>query len=93
MDDPEYMLTTIDNPYNPHTQYDEWDQYDQQAGHHTSSFLARVVITSHDLSEEDQNFAIQEAIQEIVRENVSGIHKKVLETDVITVPYRANLGG
>jgi hypothetical protein len=71
------MLTTVDNPYNPYTHWDDWYAYDTRSGHHTLSFLARIVRTSDDLSEADQNLAIEQAIDEIVRENVSGIYRKV----------------
>lgn len=73
----ESMLTTIDNPFDPFDQYDEWYAYDTQLGHHTTSFLARIVVTSDDLSEADQRFAIESAIDEIIIENVSGLYKKV----------------
>lgn len=73
----EYMLTTVDNPYDPWTQWDQWFAWDQNAGYHTPGLLARIVRTSEDLSEADQNRAIQEAIDEIVKENVLGVHRKV----------------
>ena len=73
----EHMLTTIDNPYDPFTQFDEWYEFDVAAGYNTTSFLARIVKTSTELSEADQSLAIEDAIDEIVRENVSGVHRKV----------------
>jgi len=73
----EHMLTTVDNPFNPFTQFDEWYQFDRAAGYNTPSFLARIVNTSDDLSEADQSLAIEEAIDEIVTENVLGIYRKV----------------
>ena len=76
----EYMLTTVDNPFDPFTQFKEWLSFDTSAGYHTSSFLARLVQTSDDLSDADQQVAIQDAIDEIVRENVLGIYKKVSRT-------------
>jgi hypothetical protein len=73
------MLTTIDNPFDPFTQFVEWDTYDRYLGYNTTSFLARIVRTSDELSDADQALAIEEAIDEIVRENVSGMHRKVAE--------------
>ena len=73
----EHMLTTVDNPYNPFTHYDEWDRWDQEAGYHTASFLARIAMGSDDLSEADESFVIESAIDEIVQENVLGIYKKI----------------
>jgi hypothetical protein len=79
---PEYMLTTVDNPFDPFTQWDEWFAWDQNAGYHTPGLLARVAGASGDLPESVQQQAIQEAIDEIVRENVVGVHRKVREGDV-----------
>lgn len=73
----EHMLTTVDNPFNPFTQFDEWYAFDEAAGYRTTSFLARVVVTSDELSEADQNVAIENAIDEIVKENVLGLYRKV----------------
>lgn len=73
----EYMLTTSDNPYNPFTEFDEWDAWDRSAGYNTTSFLARVVRSSDSLSEPDQQVAIDNAIDEIVRENILGVYQKV----------------
>lgn len=70
-------LTTVDNPWNPFTEYQEWFLYDAQLGYNTPGLLARVVVTSDELSEADQALAIEQAIDEIVKENVSGMHRKV----------------
>lgn len=78
----EYMLTTVDNPYDPFTQWDEWYMWDLNAGYHTPGLLARLSFVSHEISEADQYLAIQQAIDEIVKENVSGMHIKVKEGEV-----------
>lgn len=72
-----HMLTTTDNPFDPTQQFDEWYAWDQRAGYHTLAFLARVVRTSHDISEADQTLAIERAIDEIVKENITGLYRKV----------------
>ena len=74
-----HMLTTIDNPYNPWTHYDEWFAWDAQAGYHTPGYLARIVRSSDELSDEDQSLAIEQAIDEIIEEIVLGIYKRVAE--------------
>lgn len=73
----QHMLTTIDNPFNPATHWDEWYQWDVNSGYNTSAFLARVIRTSDDLSEADQDLAIEDAIQEIVSEDALGVYIKV----------------
>ena len=79
---PEYMLTTVDNPYDPWTQWDEWFAWDQAAGYHTPGLLARVARVSDDLAEGEILHAIQQAIDEIVRENVLGVFRKVKKGDL-----------
>lgn len=74
---PDFMLTTVDNPYSPFTQWTEWFAWDQQAGYNTPGMLARITQSSEDLSDADQHLAIQEAIDEIVEENVLGVYKKI----------------
>jgi hypothetical protein len=84
-DRPEYMLTTYDNPFDPFTQWDEWFVWDQRAGYHTPGLLDRIATTSDELSDADQHLAIQQAIEEIVRENVTGVHRKVKKGDVARI--------
>lgn len=80
----EHMLTTVDNPYNPFTQFNEWYTYDEAKGYKSTAFLARIVITSDELSDADQSVAIENAIDEIVRENVLGLYRKVALNDFIS---------
>lgn len=78
----EYMLTTTDNPFDPFTNFNEWNNYDMRMGYNTAAFLDRIAKVSNDLSEPDQALAIQNAIDEIVNENVSGMWRKVSRTFV-----------
>jgi arsenate reductase-like glutaredoxin family protein len=73
----QYVLTTVDNPFNPITEFDQWFQWDVSAGYNTAALLARITKSSTELSEPDQALAIQQAIDEIVEENVSGMHRKI----------------
>lgn len=75
----EHMLTTVDNPYNPWTHFDEWYAFDERAGYHSTGLLARIIITSDDLSDADQSAANEDAIIEIVKYNVLGVHQMIDE--------------
>lgn len=77
VDDTEYMLTTVDNPYNPFTNWDQWFAYDLQCGYDTPSFLARIVQTSYEISDSAQQVDINNAIDEIVEINANGLYRKV----------------
>lgn len=72
-----YALTTVDNPYHPITQFNEWYEFDTRQGHHSLSLLARLARTSDNLSEADAAKAVDDAIEEIVKENVSGMHTRI----------------
>lgn len=71
-------LTTIDNPFNPFTQFKEWYMYDEKAGHKTCELLARLAITSDQMSDAENAREIERAIDEIIK-NVDPlkIYKKV----------------
>jgi hypothetical protein len=72
------MLSTSDNPWNPFTHFKEWYSWDMAHGYNTSGLLDRVAKTSMDLSDADFERAIEDAIDEIVKYNVSGVHIKVV---------------
>lgn len=74
------MLTTVDNPFDPITQFDDWYEYDESKGYCTSGYVARIVKTSDDLSKNDQDLAIQAAIDEIISMNPDGFYKKVTDS-------------
>lgn len=76
-----HMLTTLDNPYNPFTHWDEWEVYDFTKGYNTSGLLARFTISSDELSEPDQELAIDQAIDEILFFNPTGLHIRVTHPD------------
>ena len=73
------MLTTIDNPYDPFTQFDAWKSFDEDKGYYTCAYLARITKTSNALSQHDDDLAVEDAMDEIVKLNVLGIYKKVLQ--------------
>ena len=72
------MVTTIDNPYDYFKNFDEWYEFDVSHGYNTLSYLARIAKISNDLSEEDQNRVIDDAVDEICRMNILGIYRKVV---------------
>lgn len=75
----EYMLTTVDNPFNPFHQFKEWLAWDMRAGYNTLGYLARIANTSHDLSDADYSQAVDNAIDEIIEENLYGVHCRIAE--------------
>ena len=62
----DFMLTTLDNPYNPFTQFDEWFAYDTIHGYDTCGTLARFAVTGNNLTEEENSKIIDEAMDSIM---------------------------
>ena len=62
----EYMLTTVDNPFDPFTQFDEWYAMDQRLGYNTPGLLAAVAYQSDEMSDIDQLVVVQQAIDQII---------------------------
>lgn len=71
-------LTTIDNPYSPIDEYDDWFAFDYQKGYCSDSYLARILHTSEELSEEQQKEDYERAINEIISFNPH-LYKKVVK--------------
>lgn len=70
-------LTTEDNPWNPITDYDNWANFDHSHGYFSDSYLARMVKVDQSMSQEEIDDAIEEAIDRIIKLNLTGNYKKV----------------
>ncbi len=72
-------ITTFDNPYDPFTQFDSWFLYDIEKGYNSCAYLARIAKTSDQLTDEENNKEIENAIDEIIKYDFMNIYKKVRE--------------
>ena len=75
------FVTTMDNPYDYFTQFDDWYAFDTQKGYNTCAYIARIATASNEMSERDYIEAVNDAVNEILRFNVLGIYKKIVEND------------
>ena len=73
----EFMLTTIDNPFDPFEQFTNWFLFDVEKGYNTCSYLARIARISAEFSEQENNKEIERAIDEIIKYDFMGIYRKV----------------
>lgn len=76
----EIKITTFDNPFSPFTQFDEWYQYDMLMGYDTLGILARMTMSSNQLSEADQKRIIESAMIDLIK-LFPKTYKLVLEED------------
>ena len=73
----EFMLTTIDNPFDPFEQFTSWFLFDVEKGYYSCSRLARIANLSDELSEKEVDEEIERAIDEIIKYDFMNIYKKV----------------
>lgn len=71
------MLTTTDNPYNPYTNFDEWFLYDTLNGYNSCSLLDRMLDVNDEMSDEEVNAAIEQAIDQIVLADLTDKYVKI----------------
>lgn len=72
-----YMLTTVDNPYDPFEQFDQWYLFDTDHGYDSCGYLARIATPSEQLSDEENDQVIEDAIDDIIKYDFLNIYKKV----------------
>ena len=72
------MLTTSDNPFDPFDDFDSWFAFDTSQNYNSCSYLARIAKTSDELSDVDNELAIEQAIDEIINLNLTGNYLKVV---------------
>lgn len=75
------FITTKDNPFNPFTEFDEWDNFDKEKGYNTCAYLARIAKTSEELTEVEEEEAIDSAIDEMLIFNLTNNYIKVTDKD------------
>ena len=71
------MLTTVDNPFDPFEEFTSWMLFDTEKGYNSSSYLMRIAKITDDLSEKEKNEEIERAIDEIIKNDIFNIYKKV----------------
>ena len=72
-------LTTRDNPYDPFEQFDSWFTFDISHGYNSCGLLARIAKTSDQLSDRENEQEIEEAIDWILKNDLTLNYKKVVK--------------
>lgn len=71
------FVTTLDNPYDYFTQFDEWYAFDVEKGYNTCSYVDRVCMASNNMSDAEYEQAMNDAVDDIVRLNLTGNYRKI----------------
>lgn len=71
------FLTTVDNPYSPYEQFEDWYRFDTDKGYNSSGLLMRMAYTSDQLTDAENAYEIEQAIDQIVANDPLNIYKKI----------------
>lgn len=71
------FLTTVDNPYSPYNQFEDWYRFDTDKGYNSSGLLMRMAYTSDQLTDAENAYEIEQAIDQIVGNDPLNIYKKL----------------
>lgn len=74
-------LTTVDNPYDPLDDYTHWWQYEVSHGYNTSGVLMRFAEVSDQLTDVENDYEIERAIDYIIANDVLNMYKKVKKNE------------
>ena len=80
--DKQYMLTTLDNPYNPFVDFSSWYMFDCEQEHNTSSRLARIANIDSEMTQKERDEEIDRAMNFIVAYDLEGIFVKATEEQI-----------
>lgn len=73
----QFMLTTIDNPFNPFEDYLSWLSFDKENNYNSSERLMRIAQISDEMSMIEEEIEIERAIDEIIKYDIMHVYQKV----------------
>lgn len=73
----QFMLTTIDNPFNPFVDYRSWLSFDKEKGYDSAERLMRIAQVTEEMTDVEENKEIERAIDEIIKYDILNIYQKV----------------
>lgn len=81
----DFMITTIDNPYNPFDDFDNWFMYDCDKGYYTCNTLARLINDKNLITEKQKDDERKRAIERLIEIDPLAIYKKIYKNDKINI--------
>lgn len=77
MPNKQYRLSTVDNPFDPLNDPVGWTLYDAQLGYYSANYLARRLLSSDQFTDEEEDEANEQAIDDIINDDITGLYLKV----------------
>lgn len=77
-----YLLTTIDNPFNPFVDFTSWYMFDCEKGYNTSSRIARIANISPEMTQKEIDEETDRAMNLIVKYDFEDKYLKGTEEQI-----------
>lgn len=77
MDEFNYALSTVDNPFDPFEQFTSWLLFDNEKGYNSSGLLMRIAKIEDDFTQKEIDEEIERAIDQIVINDFTNTYIKV----------------
>lgn len=75
------MLSTKDNPFNPFKDFNNWYNFDVMNGYNSCQMVDRFSLDTDDLAEIDQIMLTNDAIKEIIRNDMTKMYIAIPKPD------------
>ena len=79
----QFMLTTIDNPFDPFEDFTSWLLFDNEHDYHCSEKVMRIANLTDEMTDFEENLEIERAIDVIIENDFMNIYKKLSKDLVI----------
>lgn len=73
----QFMLTTIDNPFNPFDDYMSWLSFDNEHDYNSAGKLMRVAQLTDEMTSIEEEKEKERAIDSIIKHDFLNIYQKV----------------
>jgi hypothetical protein len=73
----QFMLSTIDNPFNPFEDFASWFRFDSEKNYNSSEYVARLANYKDDMTQREIDMETERAIDKIIFYDPIGIYIKV----------------
>lgn len=73
----QFMLTTIDNPFNPFVDYASWLSFDKENHYDSAERVMRIAELEEGMTEVEEQKEIERAINEVIKHDFLHIYTSV----------------
>jgi hypothetical protein len=77
MDEFNYALSTVDNPFDPFEEFTSWLLFDNEKGYNSSGLLMRIAKIEDGFTQKEIDEEIERAIDQIVINDFTNLYIKV----------------